>query len=261
MAIQADASGRLGLNSMIVGSLAFHAVAVVGFFLFADYFNPNDKKLEILMVTKLVRLGKKRPEHLLPRLQQPAPPPATPAPTAPPPKVETPAPKVKPDVKPVPKPNAKKKPRPSAKKASSKANSKKLHKKMSSALDRLRAASAASNEEPEGDPDGSVDGEVSDAAFAVMGSVYATKLKAAIMNCYTIEGLSPSQVRGKTATLWARVNHSGVIVDFRIEKTSGIELLDRSLMKAVQNCSRGPNPPRELRKRLYHDGIAFNFTP
>tara|TARA_Y100001934_G_C12234041_1_gene716817 strand:+ start:430 stop:1170 length:741 start_codon:yes stop_codon:yes gene_type:complete len=246
---------------MVVRSLVFHVIVLGSFVIFSTYVSPPSRKVETLMVTKLVKLGKKRPDHLLPRIQKKTSRPR-PKTSKTPPKTETKPPKVE------TKPKAA---APAPKAESSKQDSKDLQKKMSSALERLRAISSSNQdeeagpetepEEPEGDPDGSIDGEVSDAAFAVLGSVYATKLKAAIMRCYTIEGLTPSQVQGRTATLWARVNHAGIIVDFRIEKTSGLNLLDGSLMKAVKNCSEGPVPPEKLRKRLYTDGIAFNFTP
>ena len=70
---RADVKGA-GFRSTLVGSMAVHLLAVLAFFVFADHQASSRKRTETLMVTKLVRLGKKRPEHLLPRLQK-APPP------------------------------------------------------------------------------------------------------------------------------------------------------------------------------------------
>jgi len=129
---------------------------------------------------------------------------------------------------------------------------------MKSVFDRLRST-GTDTEEPEGDPQGSADGEVSDAGLAVIGSVYATKLTQAIRQCYIIEGVDPGRIQGKTVTVWVRVNQSGIIVDFRLEKPSGVQAMDRSVLKAIQNCSNGPKPPKELRGRVYNDGIEFEF--
>ena len=129
---------------------------------------------------------------------------------------------------------------------------------MRSVFDRLRATGTDA-EEPEGDPTGSTDGEVSDAGLAVIGSVYATKLTQSIRRCYVIEGVDPSRIQGRSVTVWVRVNKSGGIVDFRLEKPSGVKAMDRSVLKAIQGCSKGPKPPKELRSRVYNDGIEFEF--
>lgn len=262
---------------MLVGSTVVHLVAVLAFFLFADHQASSRKRVETLMVTKLVRLGKKRPEHLLPRLQKAPPPPpvkaapprvkpvvkAAPRPQPVPKAAPKPAPKPVPKAapKPAPKPVPKAAPKPARRQAAKRppkpATPPASH-SLSSVFDRLRAA-GTDTEEPEGDPEGDARGEVSEAGLAVIGSVYATKLDQSIRKCYFIEGIDPSRIAGRATVVWVRVNQTGLIVDFRIEKPSGVEAMDRSVLKAIQACSQGPRPPKELRRRVYDDGIEFEF--
>ena len=257
MGLQRADVNRAGFRSMLVGSMVVHLVAVLAFFVFADHQTPSRKRAETLMVTKLVRLGKKRPEHLLPRLQKaPPPPPAKAAPQKIKPVVKA-KPRPQPVPKAAPKPVPKARPKPVAKRPPRPASPPASH-SLSSVFDRLRAA-GTDTEEPEGDPEGDAQGEVSEAGLAVTGSVYATKLDQSIRKCYFIEGVDPSRVAGRATVVWVRVNQAGLIVDFRIEKPSGVQAMDRSVIKAIQACSQGPRPPKELRRRVYNDGIEFEF--
>ncbi len=257
MGLQSADVNRAGFRSMLVGSMVVHLVAVLAFFVFTDHQASSRKRAETLMVTKLVRLGKKRPEHLLPRLHKAAPPP--PAKVAPP-KIK-PVVKAKPRPKPVPKvapkPVPKAPPKAAPKRPQKPASPPASH-SLSSVFDRLRAA-GTDTEEPEGDPEGDAQGEVSEAGLAVIGSVYATKLDQSIRKCYFIEGIDPARIAGRATVVWVRVNQAGLIVDFRIEKPSGVQAMDRSVLKAIQACSQGPRPPKELRRRVYNDGIEFEF--
>ena len=95
-----------------------------------------------------MRLGEKRPEHLLPRKDEGAPPPpAKPAPVAAPAAAAAPA-------------------QPSPKLPSAKERIAELS-KVSDALARLKKKVA-----PAGDPEGSPDGEVSDISRAILGNKF-----------------------------------------------------------------------------------------
>ena len=110
-----------------------------------------------------------------------------------------------------------------------------------------------------GDPQGSPDGELTDIGLQVIGNIYGTKLKASLRPCYKIEGISKSQLEGQNVTVWARINRAGVIVNSRITKPSKFTAFNRSVRKALLNCSQGPKPPKELQKQIYEDGIEFDF--
>ena len=121
-----------GLKKLLAGSLVVHGAAIILFIVAVDA-HSGPKEPENVVITKLVRLGKERPEHLLPRLPKEPPPPA------PAPKKKKPEPK--PEVKTPPKPAPKAAPKPAAKPKPSPASAierARQLKNTSSALDRLR---------------------------------------------------------------------------------------------------------------------------
>ena len=87
-----------GLKKLLAGSLVVHGAAIILFIVAVA--EDGHGRPENVVITKLVRLGKERPEHLLPRLPKEPPPPA-PAPKK---KKPEPKPEVKTPPKPAPKP-------------------------------------------------------------------------------------------------------------------------------------------------------------
>ena len=197
------------------------------------------------IVAKLVRLGEKRPEHLLPRKEEPPPaagepeappapaPPGPQAPRAPAPQPSTPAPK--PTTAPTRgKPGA-----------------------MASALDRLRREphrGASTSGDPSGDPMGDVsEGEA--------GDKYLALVQRALHDTYRI----PSTISEKDrlhlkATVILYLQPDGGISRWSFESRSGSGAFDDALDRAIRQA-RLPPPPAELRERYRSVGLGVRFTP
>ena len=191
---------------------------------------------ETVLVTKLVRLGEKRPEELLPRKEPVAP---TPAPIA--------SPTVKPEsskttVAPPKSPTA-------AERVAELG-------KMSNALERLKKAAA-----PAGDPEGSPEGEVSDISQAILGNKVASEVYRCIKRHWDVLGLAPQQVAGRTANVHLRINAEGRVLDAAIAQGSGLERFDAAVLRAVKMCGKISPPPKEILDRVRDDGFEVVFQP
>lgn len=223
------------LRRWLWGSAALH-LAVVLVLLASNGRARMRGPSETVLVTKLVRLGEKRPDELLPRKEPPpraAAPVATPAPKSDSTKVVAPAPK---------SPTA--------------ADRVAEMGKMSNALDRLKKAAA-----PAGDPEGSPDGEVSDLSRAILGNKYATEVYRCIKKHYAFEALDPGQVAGRKASVQVRVNADGSLRDFSIAEGSGLERFDAAVIRAVRLCAKVSPPPKELLETVREDGFEVVFQP
>ncbi|MBT6488382.1 MAG: TonB family protein [Deltaproteobacteria bacterium] len=245
-----------GLKRLMLGSLALHVS--VGVILAAVLGHAHDPAPKNVVVTKLVRLGKKRPDDMLPRLLKEKPP--APAAKKPPVKKVEPKPKPAEKVIPIKKPDAPKQPK--AKKEPPKENALDRARKMnnvSSALDRLR--SAKGEEEAEGDPKGSQKGTVSDLSLAILGNKYMTEISDCLQSVWNVEGLSESQTAGLSAKIGIWVSSRGKFVRHQIEGSSGVAAFDRAVEKAVQKCGGVSAPPSAIRKVVGRDGIEIVFRP
>lgn len=244
-----------GLKQLILGSLGIHVLIVV-VAVASLGFTRNDKPKNVV-VTKLVRLGKKRPDDMLPRLLKEKPP----APAKKKPAPKKPEPKAKPAEKiiPIKKPEAskpKKTPPPSTESALDRARK---ASSVSSALDRLR--SAKGEDEPEGDPEGSNQGKVSDLSKAILGNKYMTEINNCLQSVWNVEGLSESQTAGLSANVGIWVSSRGKFVRHQIERSSGVPAFDRAVEKAVQKCGGVSPPPNAIRKLVSRDGVEIEFRP
>ena len=246
-----------GLRKLIVGSLFVHAFALLLFVLGVDA-HSGPKEPENVVITKLVRLGKERPEHLLPRLPKEPPPPA------PTPKPKKPEPKPKPEVKAPPKPSAKPSPKPAAQpapKPMSAIERARQLKSTSSALDRLRNTRKNSDAEIEGSQKGSQQGTVSSITQAIIGNKYMNEIHQCVKSNWTIEGIDPSRIGGLSAVVFVRISARGTLSDYRIERSSGVTAFDRAVEKAIRRCGQVSRPPREIRKQILKDGVEIEFRP
>jgi TonB family protein len=196
------------------------------------------KPAQNVIVTELVRLGKERPKDLLPRKEEPPPPPekADPppqtAPTDPPPQT---------------KPQPPKDATPSAKDRLSQMS------KVQNALDRLK-----NQEEPEGREDGSQYGTVSK---ALAGNKAASEVHACMKAHWTIPGMSAAQVAGKSAKIAVSLQKDGRITDIEITKSSGDQRFDSAVKNAAQSCGKVSPPEPEVAEQLRRDGIELTFIP
>ena len=259
-----------GLRWMLVGSLLAHAG--LGLALAITSQAASETPDEEVITTKLVRLGKERPDDLLPRKTNPPPEPKQKPPQKPKADENKPEPnKPKPN-KPKPnKPKQKKKspPKPpqppektsaaaapQAKPDSNAAAERAEHgSELSSALDRLKKE----YDTPEGSADGSAKGTA--LTSSLVANKYYNEIGLCLKNNYFIEGVSQSKLAGRQATVVVWIDADGNIIGHEIEKSSGLEAFDQATERAIQRCAQVSPPPKALRGALREEGVELVFKP
>lgn len=246
-------------------SVGLHVGVVVGYGLWdARQVAVLEMPTEPIKAT-LVRLGKKRDEKLLPRLDTaPKPAPAEKPKATPVPVKDTPPPVEK--AVPVPLKDDKKAPPPD------KAEKEERQKTVQSALDKIREQVAREDErskalgriadrvgkeeeEPEGDEKGSPDG---DSATPSQVNAYFGAIGAAVRRNFVVPTVLESKCAGMVAQVMVRMDAAGTVVDVRIIKRSGEELFDSAVVAAVKNASPLPPAPSNMRE-MVTKGFGFNF--
>jgi colicin import membrane protein/protein TonB len=206
------------------------------------------------LVAKLVRLGEKKPDELLPRKEaEPLPPPpaASAAPVAPPA-----AAKPAPTAKQVPSKlvaTAPKEKAPPDKAGPTQPGGDPLARVMS----KLQKEKA--DEGPRwGDPKGEADG---DAAEAGEGDRYLALATRALKANYRVPATIPPRERlHLRATVIILVEPNGVIREARVTRASGNDAFDASVERSAR-ATRLPPPPAEFKDRYRRDGIEVEYTP
>lgn len=203
------------------------------------------------IIAKLVRLGEKRPENLLPRKEAEPPPPAAKA-----------APQViAPSAPPAPSPKSvalaaasKAKPPPAA---SPPVTGKHGGDPLARVMSRLQQEKAG--EEPRwGDPAGDRDGDASEAGE---GDRYLALVQRALKENYVAPATIPMKERlHLRAAVVILVEPNGVIRDARISRSSGNDAFDASVLRSAR-ASRLPPPPPEFKDRYRRNGITVEYTP
>lgn len=197
------------------------------------------------IVAKLVRLGEKRPEHLLPRKEEPpasagepevAPVPAPPGPQP------TPAPVTQP--RPAP-------PRPTvAPPRGQKSDA------LASALSRLKRdpLRGSAGGDPSGDPLG-------DSSEGEAGDRYLALAQRALHDTYRIPStISERDLLHLRATVVLYLLPDGSVTRWSFESRSGNRAFDDALERAIRQA-RLPPPPAELRERYRSQGLGVRFVP
>lgn len=233
-----------GLSVPLALSAALHVVLLGGGILLYSM-QPSEPSSTKPIVAKLVRLGKPRDPHLLPRKALPAVAPAAAAP------VPLPGAPVRP-------------PAPGAGPAASKpAPQLSREARMLQALARAQsgaklepAPAARPPEEAEGAADGDVRG---DAANAEEGDRYLALVRRAVQDNYVL----PSTIGDKErlyfkATVVVYVHPTGKILRYVIETSSGNDIFDRALERAIRKTVL-PVPPPALAGAVREEGIGFIF--
>lgn len=206
------------------------------------------------IIAKLVRLGEKRPQQLLPRKEEAAPPPAAataapvpipaakPQPPAPPP---APVAKAKP-VKPAPPP-----PRPTAARANGKGDV------LASVLSRVKRDKALSEPvygDPQGDPLG-------DSSEASAGDQYLALVERSLRESYVLPATISEQDRMHLkATVVLFLEADGRVLRYAFESKSGNGAFDAALERAIR-AARIPPPPTELRQKYRSEGLGVVYRP
>ncbi len=207
------------------------------------------------IVAKLVRLGEKRPQQLLPRKEESAPPPAAPTTAAP---VPVPAAKPQPPAPP-PTPVAKAKPTklapPPPKATAAKANGK--GDVLASVLSRVKRDKALSEPaygDPQGDPLG-------DASEAGAGDQYLALVERSLRESYVLPAtISERDRMHLKATVVLFLEADGRVVRYAFESKSGNGAFDAALERAIR-AARIPPPPTELRQKYRSEGLGVVYRP
>jgi colicin import membrane protein/protein TonB len=201
---------------------------------------------------KLVRLGEKKPEQLLPQKEAPPPPPA---PATPPPVVaEAPPPTTPPaPVAPTPAPTPARAPAP-APAARSRANGAGT----TSLADALTRAEKQVKRERWGDPNGDPEG---DSEEGTEGERYFALLERAVLANYQLPTtISEKERLYLVAYIRVWIDPNGGIARWRIEKPSTNPQFDSGMERALR-ATNGPPPPPELREELRVRGRVLEFKP
>ena len=231
-----------GLKRLLIGSVAIHVTAVmVAMIVGRIAVNAHPVPPQHFIPTKLVRLGKKRPKHLLPKVERAPPPAAKPAV-----KLAKPA---------VTAPQTTEKPQQAL---SALARAKEMS-GVNRALDRLKKRSRTVDQD--GDPEGSKNGTVSDAQLAIIGSKFATEIENCMRRNFAVEGVDRTKVKKLEAALLVRVQSDGKLFGARLLKKSGLAAYDRAVTRATIRCGKVSKPPETLREQVRKDGIEIIFKP
>lgn len=228
-------AGRRDPIGPVIGlSLVAH-VALLGFAIFfrpAPIIDLGQKPI----VAKLVKLGEKREEKLLPRME------ATPAPAPAPAAVPIPGAKPVPAAKTAPKPEAK----------PAKADP------LAAALNKVRRDQIFHPATNEGDPTGDPGG---DADHAEAGDRYLALVSKALHDVYHLPAtISQKERLHLAATVVLFIEADGKISRFSFEKKSGNGAFDDALEGAI-HAARVPPPPADLRARFREAGLGVYFRP
>lgn len=230
-------SGNLPAIGMSVG---VHALLIGIALWFSHSGGPRIDLTTKPIQAKLVRLGEKRDDKLLPRMEANTPPP--------PPETK----KVVPTTEPVPTPTAQPKPPPTPA-----APQRDVKKDLFAAFDKTKPITKA---EPQGgSPDGDAEG---DSDTAGEGERYYGLISARVRRNYDVSNSIPDSERIRlTATVVLYLDASGKVTKSELSEKSGNDLFDQAVIAAVQKASPFPPPPKALAGPLSSVGVALKFKP
>jgi colicin import membrane protein len=226
----------------VLASALLHAAALAAAIVFrpAPIVDLEQKPIS----ARLVRLGEKRPEHLLPRKEEPPPPAAgepEPAPAA-----ATPAPKEVAAPAPVAPPAPPRAPGARGQRSDA----------FSSALSRIRrqqALSAPEGGDPSGDPRG-------DSSEGEPGDRYLALVQRALHDTYRVPATISDQDRVRLkATVILYIAPDGRVARWSFESRSGNPAFDDALERAIRQALLPP-PPADLRDRYRSLGLGVRFS-
>ncbi len=204
------------------------------------------------IVAKLVRLGEKRPQQLLPRKEEAAPPPAPAVAAVPVPAAKPePAPKPVPVVKALPAAPAPK-PKPAPRVAASGHGD-----VLSSVLSRVKRDKALA-EPTYGDPQGDPLGDSSEAGE---GDQYLALVVRSLRESYVLPSTISERDRlHLKATVVLYLDADGHVLRYDFESRSGDGAFDAALERAIR-AARIPPPPAEFRQKYRSQGLGVVYQP
>ena len=232
-------------------SAVIHLVALGAWVVVTQASQPQIDLDKAVIKTKLVKLGKKRDERLMPRLVRKPPPkpaPKKPAPPKPTPKKPPPKPAQKP---PPPKPQ----PQRSAKDI---LNAFKEDNGEPDPRPNLSDLIKKAVPDEEGHEEGSRFGEE---LSGKLKASYNDRLIAKIRSHHTAPNTLTDQERIQLkARVFLRIDADGQVHDVRITKSSGNAAFDNSALSAVKRSAPLPPPPLAVRA-FYLRGVSVNLCP
>lgn len=218
-------------------SMAFHVLLVGGAWLFSRDTGPAIDLSAKPIQAKLVRLGEKRDEKLLPRMQPNAPPPPEPVASSTPSPASTPL-----------------TPKPTAPKAPPKKN---LNKDLFAAFDKTKPVTRP--DKVTGAADGDVNGDADDASE---GERYFGLISSRVKRGYDVSSaISDAERVRLSATIVIYLDATGRVMHTVWQARSGNALFDAAVESAVQKASPFPPPPPHFAKDLANAGVALKFRP
>lgn len=232
----------------VMASIALHAAAIAVAVKASSL--PTIELDQTPIKARLVRLGEKKPEQLLPQKvipPTPEPAPAMPVPpTAAPPPTTPPAPSAMPTPAPVPAPKTAGRPSPTKSPANGGGVAAALA-RMEKQVQRDRWG------DPNGDPEG-------DSEEGTEGDRYMALVQKSLHANYIIPTTIPDKERlylKSVVILW--IEADGRISRWKVEKPSGNAAFDDALQRAIQKTS--PPPPPDSQRDAYRTrGIQVTFT-
>lgn len=200
----------------------------------------------------LVRLGKPRDEKLLPRKEELPPPPQkteaakeVPAPV--------PAPEA-PKAVPVPIPGVKPDPAKAATKQDGLTDENRRNKLAS-------AFSITSKQVKLDDVEGQLNGDPHGDSAKAEGEDYYATLKVIIGPPQASQTIPEQERRHLKAEAFFIIDHNGKVLRSQLHKSSGNDLFDDAVMRAVNGAKSFPPPPDDLRDLLETKGVILEFNP
>lgn len=194
----------------------------------------------------LVRQGTPRDEKLLPRIEQPPPPPIeqkAPEPVA---ATEPPRPVA-------PSPIAAPAPPKTRQTGEKKADPRQ---KLLGAFDRMGKSKAADT------TTGAADGDPNGDSAVVEGEAYYARLRSQITRFYDVSDTIPDAERIRlSAQVAVFITPAGQLERARLAKSSGNDLFDSAVMAAVKRAAPFSPPPTHLRDALSKYGVVLQFRP
>jgi len=179
----------------------------------------------------LVRQGTPRDEKLLPRIEQPPPPPVEQTAPAP---VAAPAP-------------------PKTRQAGEKKAD--PRQKLMGAFDKLSKSKTP-------DTTGAADGDPNGDSAVAEGEAYYARLRTQITRFYDVSDTIPDSERIRlTAQVAVVISPAGQLERARLAKSSGNDLFDSAVMAAVKRAAPFAPPPTHLRDALSKYGVVLQFRP
>ena len=233
----------------VMASIAIHAAAIAVAVKASSL--PTIELGQTPIRARLVRLGEKKPEQLLP--QKEAPPPAAPTPAALPP-VAQPEPAAPPSPAAMPAPAARPAPKAPARPATAPGKSPAAAGGVAAALARMEQQV---QRDRWGDPNGDVEGDSDEGSE---GDRYMALVQKALHANYTVPTTIPDKERlylKAVVILW--IEPDGHISRWKIEKPSNNPAFDDALERAIRKTS--PPPPPDAQRDAYRNrGIQVTFT-